>query len=287
MLSNLVAMKTNNPHELRYCCPSCGEDGFHLYYNLKKNVYHCFKCGDKGTRKPERDYSEKALTEMYEVLQGKRDITETEKILILPSCEPVRPGSFAMRYMIRRGVPKAKVCAMGCMTSNDPSFDNRIIFPIYDIDEKVTFFQARALLKSMRPKYLNPVKPKGGALFYNGGKKLVGHNEVFIVEGIFKALRFWEIGVPAIAIFGKEITREQVINIWKCTIKVNIMLDPDAMGFAVKMADEMAAIRLFDSINLYHHPTLAPDDMTADQLREFLERRGCNEILRQRKGRTL
>lgn len=35
---------TNNPSEVRVCCPNCGEDDYKLYVNIDENLFNCFKC---------------------------------------------------------------------------------------------------------------------------------------------------------------------------------------------------------------------------------------------------
>lgn len=34
--------------EVRYCCPLCGDQKYHLYANPVKGVWHCFRCGAAG-----------------------------------------------------------------------------------------------------------------------------------------------------------------------------------------------------------------------------------------------
>ena len=40
--------------EIKLNCPDCGDTKFHLYVNLAKEVYHCFKCNIAG--KLEKEY---------------------------------------------------------------------------------------------------------------------------------------------------------------------------------------------------------------------------------------
>jgi DNA primase len=284
MLPNSVAMKTNNQYEVRYCCPSCSDEGFHLYYNIRKNLFHCFKCGYRGRKTPERAYTEDALTEMFDILQGKKEITEAQYSVILPPCDYVRKGSLAMRYMLNRGIPVEKVNAMGCMVSNDPKFENRIIIPVYGLDKAIVFYQARSLLKSLKPKYLNPISPKKGAVFYNMGRAIQGRiKHLFITEGIFKALKFWPLDLPAIAIFGKELTKEQVNKVWAHTKEATIILDPDAFNFALRMKDQMEVMKPWGHLRVINSHK-APDDMTVNELKELLEEVEAHEILSDRLG---
>ena len=263
-------MKTANPNEVRYCCPSCGDEGYHLYFNILRNIYHCFKCGARGREKPERMYTDEALQEVIDVLSNKKMLHETKHTLILPRmCIEVPNKSRAMSYMHKRGVSTEKVRAMGCMISEDPAYENRIIIPTYDEKGKINFFQARGLYKFVQPKYLNPIHPKRDVLFYSDGKFIQHRPYLFIVEGIFKALKFWEIGEPAVALFGKEITSEQTKIIHNHTDLVHIVLDPDANKFALKMRSEMIARHSWWGCRVLFPPK-APDDMSKLELTTFL-----------------
>ena len=272
-----TAMKTANPDEVRYCCPRCGDTGFHLYYNLKKNLFHCFKCGARGHEAPDRDYSEDALLEMKEVLTSRKSAALATKVSVLPRSEAVRSGSPAMRYMKYRGIPESKVNDMGCLTSRADGFDWRIIVPAYNGEGEPTFYQARAITRGVKPKYLNPLTPKKDALFYNMGRIPQPQPHLVLVEGIFKALNFWRIGVPAIAIFGKEMTRAQIKRLAELTTKVTIMLDPDAYTFSLKLVDTLRLYVPGMEVKAIQPPR-APDDMSLWSLARTLEgrQRGCD-----------
>lgn len=42
--NGITYLDTNNPDELRICCPSCGEEDYKLYINTEKRTLCCFKC---------------------------------------------------------------------------------------------------------------------------------------------------------------------------------------------------------------------------------------------------
>lgn len=267
-----TAMKTANPDEVRYCCPRCGDTGFHLYYNLKKNLFHCFKCGARGHEAPDRDYSEDALLEMREVLTSRKSAALATKVSILPRSEPVRPDSPAMRYMKYRGIPESKVQDMGCLTSRVEGFDWRIIIPAYNEAGEPSYYQARAITRGVKPKYLNPIASKNDALFYNMGRIPTPQPHLVLVEGIFKALNLWRIGVPSVAIFGKEITKPQINRVKKLTNRITIILDPDAYSFSLRLADTLKLCSPAMEVDAIHPPR-PPDEMSTDSLRKLLKGR--------------
>lgn len=40
--------RTSRPDEVRVCCPFCGDSKYHLYLNTDKQVFNCYRCGEKG-----------------------------------------------------------------------------------------------------------------------------------------------------------------------------------------------------------------------------------------------
>jgi hypothetical protein len=275
---NQASMKTANPNEVRFCCPSsrCNDTGFHLYYNLKKKVYHCFKCGMRGYGEPDKEYSEETMEEMIQAMSPEKSVIEVEHSVILPESHPVRPGTRAMKYMNKRGIPDYKVVDMSCMWSLADGFDWRIIIPVFNQDGEPIFYQARALLKSIKPKYLNPLSPKGEALWYNMSSKPQPSPHLFVVEGIFKALQLWKIDAPAVAIFGKEMTLPQIKHLKRLTRRVTVMLDPDAYSFAIKLVDTLRVHGLY--VNAIF-PSKAPDDMDTTDLANLIKKERVYEIL--------
>ncbi len=231
-------MKTANPEEVRYCCSECGDEGFHLYYNIRKEVYHCFKCGLKGKQEPEKLYSDEKLGEIIKVLQGQIKTEEAEKVLVLPECRPAWHDQLSVQYMRKRYIPEDKMREMGCLVSDAPEFEYRIILPIYNEKRDIVYYQGRGMLHSIKPKYLNPIYPKKNALFYNMARRPTKQPYLFVVEGIFKALNLWRIDEPAVAILGKEVTPEQIKKVWSLTDNVVLALDPDALGFSLEMQDK-------------------------------------------------
>ncbi len=268
-----AVMKTANPNEVRYCCSECGDEGFHLYYNIKKEVYHCFKCGLKGKQEPEKLYTDEKLEEIMDIISGKKKMEESEKVLVLPECHDAVYDGQAVQYMKRRGISEKKMRVMGCLVADDddPVFDYRIILPIYNEVGKIIYYQARGLMNSIEPKYLNPIYPKKDALFYNMERRLRKQNYLFVVEGIFKALNLWRIDEPAVAILGKEITTEQIKKIWSLTDDVIMVYDPDALSFLTDGSEKMNLFKSkYQWSRAWYSEHDAIDDMSTTKLERWI-----------------
>jgi hypothetical protein len=270
-------MKTANPEEVRYCCSECGDEGFHLYYNIRKEVYHCFKCGLKGKQEPEKLYSDEKLDEIVKIMKGEINPGTSEKVLYLPEWRPAWYDTLSVQYMRKRGISEKKMKEMGCMVSDEPAFEYRIILPVYDIKGKVVYYQARALMNSMDPRYLNPIYPKQGALFYNMQRRPERQDHLFVVEGIFKALNLWRIEEPSVAILGKEITAAQIKRISELTDDITLVLDPDALGFSLKALDEIQL--LLDETQkarAWYSEDLAIDNMPLRYMERWIKEKRCD-----------
>jgi len=124
-------------------------------------------------------------------------------------------------------------------------FRNRIIFPIFDIKDRVLGFGARVLDNSL-PKYLNspetPVYTKGRHLYgFNLAKESIRENDfVAIVEGYLDFIIPYQEGLKNIvASLGTALTVEQVRFLKRYTHNVVMVYDADSAG-------ELATLRSLD-----------------------------------------
>lgn len=122
-------------------------------------------------------------------------------------------------------------------------FQNRIMFPIHNLDGQVVGFTARCYLKEETPKYLNTketyIFKKGNILFnYHRAKDAIRLlKEVVIVEGNMDAIRLYSVGIKnVIALMGTSLTKEQIEAIKKLRCKVVLMLDNDNAGGTATLA---------------------------------------------------
>jgi DNA primase len=117
-------------------------------------------------------------------------------------------------------------------------FRDRIIFPIFDLRDRVTGFGGRILSDGSEPKYLNsPDSPlyKKGTGFYglNVARKSIqkAGGKVYIVEGYFDLLSMAQKGVKnVVATLGTALTPEQARLARRFGKEFSLLFDPDGAG---------------------------------------------------------
>lgn len=116
-------------------------------------------------------------------------------------------------------------------------FQNRIMFPIHNLEGNVVGFTARCYLENITPKYLNTketyIFKKGSILYnYHRAKDTIRlKKEVVIVEGNMDAIRLYSSGIKnVVALMGTSLTKEQIEALKKLHAKIILMLDNDNAG---------------------------------------------------------
>lgn len=116
-------------------------------------------------------------------------------------------------------------------------FQNRIMFPIDNLEGKVVGFTARAYKENIKPKYINSketnIFKKGNILFnYHRAKdeaRLL--KQLIVVEGNMDAIRLYASGIKnVVALMGTSLTKEQIEVLKKLRVKLIMMLDNDSAG---------------------------------------------------------
>ena len=122
-------------------------------------------------------------------------------------------------------------------------FQNRIMFPIHNLEGQVVGFTARCYLKEETPKYLNTketyIFKKGNILFnYHRAKDAIRLlKELVVVEGNMDAIRLYASGIKnVIALMGTSLTKEQIEALRKLRCKIVLMLDNDNAGEMATLA---------------------------------------------------
>ena len=134
-------------------------------------------------------------------------------------------------------------------TEPRPRFRDRLIFPIYDVSNRVVGFGGR-LLGPGEPKYLNsaesPVFSKGKLLYgLNWAKQAARRDErMLVVEGYFDVMRLIGAGVESVvAPMGTALTDEQAKLVRRYTQRVYLLYDSDKAGLKAtfRSGDELLA----------------------------------------------
>jgi DNA primase len=142
-------------------------------------------------------------------------------------------------YLIDKGFEKKDIILSGIIIENENNklydrFFKRLIFPIFDIRDRVIAFGGRVLDDSM-PKYLNSAEN----LIYTKGKHLYGLNfvrkskfdNIIIVEGYMDAVSLQKNGFTnVVASLGTALTIDQARLLKKYTDNIIIAYDSDGAG---------------------------------------------------------
>ena len=119
------------------------------------------------------------------------------------------------------------------------SFKNRLIFPIFDVRNRVIAFGGRVLDNSL-PKYIN----SPDTIVYNKGRNLYGLNvaknakfdKIIIVEGYMDCVSLHQRGIPnVVASLGTALTENQGRLLRKYCEKIVISYDSDGAGQAATL----------------------------------------------------
>jgi len=128
-------------------------------------------------------------------------------------------------------------------------FRNRLMFPIQNLQGKVTGFGARALGDEM-PKYLNspetPVFSKSGTLYaiHLAAAEIRKQDRVIIVEGYTDVITAHQHGFRnVIATMGTAVTETQLVTLKRLSRNITLALDADNAG-------EAAMLRCVDYENI-------------------------------------
>lgn len=205
------------PHSPEICleCPQCRQYGLkvdnpRLFFNLRKRVGHCFRCGWGGT---ERD-----LIQLY----GLRDLTtisltfddpppplKLQRICPVPAeVIPAYTDPRARRYLKSRhlSVQAMQEFAFFYCPRGESYWQDRVIAPVCDRKGNYRMFVARAVDPLASKRYLYPKGSTTSRLLYNLHFIPPGAT-VWITEGIFDALHCFP---HAVASFGKHLSDHQI-----------------------------------------------------------------------------
>ena len=110
-------------------------------------------------------------------------------------------------------------------TFKEAYYGRRIIIPIYNYKNELKSFEAISTSSKIQPKVLRPKSIDTTNLF--GFENLLGESDsVFIAEGLFSALSFWELGYSSIFNFGVASIKDKIKTLHLKGIK-NIILASD------------------------------------------------------------
>lgn len=164
-----------------------------------------------------------------------------------------------LTHFMAQGYSREELLEVGILTHNEESdriydrFRNRVIFPIWDINDRVVGFGARTLEKDGIPKYLNSPQ----TTLFDKSRLLYGLNfakrhvrearQAVIVEGYMDVIRAHQTGFQnVIAQMGTALTEAQLQTLKRYTKRFVIALDSDEAGARATMRSLAVARETLD-----------------------------------------
>jgi hypothetical protein len=257
-------------HQVSFDCPICsheikgldkGDGKGNLEINYKYGVYKCWVCAETHNThgsiyKLIKKFGNPRQLKKYLLLKPEddEDISKrTYKPVKLPKeFVSFKDASFGMKltpgykqaynYIKNRNITDLMLqiynigfCATGL-------YENRIIIPSYDENNRLNYFIARSYLMKTKFKYKNPEAQKELIIF---NEYLIDWTKpIYIVEGAFDS-----IFIPnAIPMLGKFMSEHLFMTLYEKAKKIIIVLDPDAYGDQEKLYHKLNCGKLMGKV---------------------------------------
>ena len=243
--------------QVSFDCPVCsheikglehGDGKGNLEVNYKYNVYKCWVCAETyGTHgsiyKLIKKFGNKKHLKKYELLRPEQTEDGSNRVykpVKLPEdFIPFKDASMGLKmtpyykqaynYIKKRNITDLMLQIYNIGFCYKGIYENRIIIPSYDEDNRINYFIARSYLNNTKMKYKNPEAQKEIIIF---NEKLINWDEtIYIVEGAFDS-----IFIPnAIPMLGKFMSDHLFKKLYDNAKKIVIVLDPDAWNDAERL----------------------------------------------------
>ena len=261
---------SRNPDEIQFCCVYCGDEHYHLYVNIKKNVFHCFKCGASGKTNATLEHiSAVHLTQFNYKTEG------PPLPIKLPPAHPNILPPLALKHLVDRNIYESDVKRHTIYAASPYSkYFSRLILPYHPKAGFASYFVARSYTGLAFPKYLNPPGSKKVVFFSPqipdvNFPQYWGLDELVLVEGVFDMVKASRHG-PSGAILGKELKHNQARVIVAGFSRVYLLLDNDLVT-----KDPMARTKMRDLLELHIEvklldcPCKDPGEMVPEDFKEL------------------
>lgn len=248
-------------NEKRMDCPYCGKEG-HLYLNLDKHVFYCFRCSARGREGALKEHGIKIpSTTSRGPLLGTLSFKIGESISDPPEYENL--STYSREYLQSRGIHDTIL--------------RTLRRKIYDTAEGILFFYPDEDYWQVRrwdgkPRWVNPHRaprsPADGCTYHL--RTHFGSSTVVVVEGIGDALRVAPFANCA-AVLSSNLHDLQLARLSQEYSRVGILLDKDVSAPKL-MASLKKAGAYFNEAVLLHCSASDPGDMTDEEIEAQVER---------------
>lgn len=208
------ALIYGNGVERSFLCPVHGDSRPSASVNTIKKVWYCYTCHAHGDLTGEARLAEPDYQVMKRWIEEKLDEGKvySESWLSRWDAGPVHPY-----WLDRVGELAAREFRLGY----DPEVA-AVTYPLRSVAGEVLGVVRRALDPSANPRYRYPKGVDVGRLLF--GYRPLHRARVVLVEGALDAIALWNVGVPALAIYGSRLSEDQValvdridpLEVWTC-----------------------------------------------------------------------
>ncbi len=204
---------------------------------------------------------------------------------------------FALKeHLGKLGIPVEDMVEAGLLIGGEDiplpydRFRDRVMFPIFDLRNRVIAFGGRALEKDVAAKYLNspetPLFHKGHNLYNQAPARKATHDgaPLVVVEGYVDVIAMVTSGFPAaVAPLGTALTEDQLALLWKMADEPILCFDGDKAGqrAAYRAADiALPLLRPGKSLRF----ALLPEGQDPDDLARTGGRAALDDVLGAARG---
>lgn len=225
-------------------CPVCGSTKWKVYVNPVTGFWFCHDSSHSGGGKVDCGLAlagrgRQLLEEL--ALQTK---PQQWRPAVLPRYEPL--GRRALRYLMARGISETHAARLGMVEMEDVM---RVVVPYYGPDGEIIYWSARSYSKlEGGPKYL---AASGRHPLYVR-PNWTPSDTVVVVEGMFDAIAVeTHTGLHVCGLGGKYLPSYLEPDLLRLgTRRLVLLLDPDALGDAIKLRSRLQTKRQIKIIPL-------------------------------------
>jgi DNA primase len=226
-------------------CWTCNAKGRGLFYLFKKanasqDIFTKLE-SIVGTYTPKKANLD-IFSNKIEALFSPKKESKTEDLLLPTEFKSLLENDGSIEYKIaknyakKRNLTKCDIVKYNIGYCSKGPFANRLVFPSYDVDNNLNFYSCRSY-------YDDGYKYKNSEFSKNivGFENMIDFDfPIYLCEGALDAIALKRNAIP---LFGKTLSAKLKATIVqsKCP-EVNIVLDDDALGSAIKIAQYINSI---------------------------------------------
>ena len=145
--------------------------------------------------------------------------------------------------LTKKGYSALEIDNYGLGNGYNDLYHNRIMFPLFDTNNRVVGFSGRIYNTSSESKYINtketPIFKKGELLYnyYNSKEHCRLKKNVILVEGFMDVIRLYTIGIKnVVALMGTALTKNQITLLKRLSSNIYLCLDGDSAGIKANLS---------------------------------------------------